>query len=285
MANKRKKKEEHINHERWLVSYADFITLLFAFFVVMYSISSVNQGKYRVLSESLITAFHTTTRSMQPIQVGKIAKSGPPPDHPIKGFPTLVHIRGMPASNVRIVTTASGSSHSRGNSVMQNIGVSIEKRLSALISAKLISVKVHREWVDIRIHTDILFPSGSSALAAKARPVIDRVAKAVHSLPLQIMVEGFTDNVPIHSKVFPSNWELSAARAASVVQQMIEQGVQPQYMAAVGYGKYHPIATNATSKGRSQNRRVELVLVARHKPLPKKATPTGLNVPPFAGNH
>jgi len=165
------------------------------------------------------------------------------------------------------------------------MGASIVKRLSALISAKLISVKVHKDWVDIRIHTDILFPSGSSSLVASARPIIARVSKAIQSMPLRIMVEGFTDNVPIHSKVYPSNWELSAARAASVVQQMIKNGLQPRHMAAVGYGKYHPIATNANAKGRAQNRRVELVLVARHKALPKKATPTGLSIPVLARKH
>lgn len=283
MAGKRRKKpEEHINHERWLVSYADFITLLFAFFVVMYAISSVNEGKYRILSQSLVAAFRTPPHSLDPIQIGKVEASAPPADAPLKSFPAPMQIKGLPQSMAAKVATPKPAA-APPSADMRKMGAAIEKRLSDLISSRIVSVNVHKEWVDIKINADLLFSSGSIVLAPSAKPVIQDVSHALHALPVQIQVEGFTDNVPIHSPIFPSNWELSAARAASVVHQMTENGIQPQRLAAVGYGQYHPVASNATPQGRAQNRRVELVVVAEHSQLPSKAMPTAFGRPQSPG--
>ncbi|MEJ2632063.1 MAG: flagellar motor protein MotD [Acidihalobacter sp.] len=283
MAGKRRKMpEEHINHERWLVSYADFITLLFAFFVVMYAISSVNEGKYRILSESLVAAFRTPPHSLEPIQVGKVEAAGPPADAPLKSFPAPMRLDGLPESMAPKLETPKRAARPAPPDI-RKMGATIEKRLSGLISSKIVSVNVHKEWVDIKINTDLLFSSGSIVPAPGAKPVIQDVSQALRSLPVQIQVEGFTDNVPIHSPIFPSNWELSAARAASVVHQMTENGIQPQRLAAVGYGQYHPVASNATPQGRAQNRRVELVVVAENTPLPSKAMPTAFMNPKYSG--
>lgn len=276
---RKKKHEEHINHERWLVSYADFITLLFAFFVVMYAISSVNAGKYRILSESLVAAFRAPTRSLQPIQIGKVQASPAPAPVPLRNFPAPLRLKGLPQSMASTTRPPAAAP----NANMLKMGAAIEKRLKGLIAAKLVSIKLHKEWVDIKIHTDILFASGSIRLSAAARPVIRHVSLALRSLPVQIMVEGFTDNVPIHTREFPSNWELSAARAATVVRLMSNSGVKPQRLAAVGYGKYHPVATNTTAKGRAQNRRVELVVVPQNAQLPSTAMPTALGKSAQAG--
>lgn len=270
----RNKSEEHENLERWLVSYADFITLLFAFFVVMYAISSVNVGKYRVLSEALVAAFHNVPRSLEPIQAGKIVAAGGPAVTPLQNFPAPVEVHKMPQSMAsETVLSAQQTSALRASqstdaevvateTVIRKIGTEIQHRLGNLVKQNLVSVNVHHLWIDIKINTDFLFSSGSIRLEPAATQIIKEVSKALAPLPNQIQVEGFTDDVPIHSLEFPSNWELSAARAASVVRLMAEFGVAPQRMAAVGFGQYRPVASNASAAGRSQNRRVDLVILA-----------------------
>ncbi|AOU98450.1 hypothetical protein BI364_11220 [Acidihalobacter yilgarnensis] len=280
----RKKAVEHENLERWLVSYADFITLLFAFFVVMYAISSVNVGKYRVLSESLVAAFHSVPRSLDPIQEGKVVASGPPATTPLQNFPAPVEMQNLPQSMMpKPLLPARQAAALRSaqapddqlattEAAIRAMGDEIQRRLGNLVKQNLVSVNVHRLWIDIKINTDFLFSSGSIRLAPTATQIIQEVAKALAPLPNRIQVEGFTDDIPIHSVEFPSNWELSAARAASVVRLMAEFGVGPQRMAAVGYGQYKPIASNATAAGRSQNRRVDLVVLAASKALEQAGT-------------
>ncbi|OBS09798.1 flagellar motor protein MotD [Acidihalobacter prosperus] len=275
----RKKAAEHENLERWLVSYADFITLLFAFFVVMYAISSVNVGKYRVLSESLVAAFHNVPHSLDPIQVGKVAATGPPATTPMQNFPAPMEMKGLPQTmmpapvlpprQAAALRSAQAPDEQLANTeaAIRAMGKEIQRRLGNLIDQKLVSVNIHRLWIDIKINTDFLFSSGSIQMPSSATSIIKEVARALAPLPNRIQVEGFTDDIPIHSLEFPSNWELSAARAASVVRLMAEFGVAPQRMAAVGYGQYRPVASNATAAGRSQNRRVDLVVLASGKTL------------------
>lgn len=274
-----KKSEDHINHERWLVSYADFITLLFAFFVVMYAISSVNVGKYRVLSESLVAAFRHPPRSIHPINPGEVQTSNPFSPSPLAAFPSPVIIQGLPQIQAPPEPPARSVPNTPKTTPIQKMGKIIEHKLRPLVSSGLISVQVHPNWVDIRIKADVLFPSGSARIDPTAVPVIEDVAKALRQLPVQVQVEGFTDNVPIHNSRFDSNWGLSAARAVSVVQLLIHNGMPPQRLAAVGYGKYHPIASNATPKGRAMNRRVELVVVAQNTAVPTRLLPS----PPQTG--
>jgi chemotaxis protein MotB len=290
---RKKKHEEHENHERWLVSYADFITLLFAFFVVMYSISSVNEGKYRVLSNSLVAAFRASPRSPTPIQIGKPLTTPTQPqsnlDRRLKlvhtfDLPLPIHDRGPKTGlgntrehNVRQshadkTGQPGGRRHggaaggdqpgSAGQLAVKEISARVETAMAGLISKHLIKVRSDKSWVQVEINTSILFPSGSATLSAAARPVLEKLATILKPFPNPIHVEGFTDNVPINTVEFPSNWELSAGRAATVVHLFTDAGVQPQRMAAVGYGQYHPAASNATAEGRSKNRRVVLVVYA-----------------------
>ena len=245
---RKKKHEEHENLERWLVSYADFITLLFAFFVVMYSISSVNEGKYRVLSDSLIAAFRNPPKSIQPIDMGSPSKS-PVLAHSKPGkTPSLVHVPNSPATNPR---------------VMQRIATQIEHALKPLIDKRLIHVHRDKLWVEVEINNKILFPSGSAELEPEAAPALNKLATVLDQFPNHIDVEGFTDDLPINTRVYPSNWELSAARAASVVHLFMNAGVAPKRMAAIGYGQYRPLASNDTEAGRAQNRRVVVVILAK----------------------
>lgn len=248
---RKKRREEHENLDRWLVSYADFITLLFAFFVVMYSISSVNEGKYRVLSDTMVAAFNTPPKTMQPIQVGQQGISGKPaPIHHNSASPTM-----QPGVIQQLAQTARSSD-------MAQMATNFEHALAPMIQKKLINVKHTDLWVEIEINTSILFASGSAQLESDAIPVLRQLADVLEKYPNAIQVEGFTDNVPIDTPIFPSNWELSAHRAASVVHLFMDQGVQPDRMAAIGYGEYRPIADNATPAGRRKNRRVVVVILA-----------------------
>lgn len=273
---RKQKHEEHENHERWLISYADFITLLFAFFVVMYAVSSVNEGKYRVLSDSLVAAFRSSARSMEPIQVGELSKSAKQPGL-VKG---LVDQGGsLKKYEERMLTPFNDSkattSHNQGESfnegtaegnkggteAIRRMADELEKAMSSLIQQDLIAVRRNDLWVEVEIKTSILFPSGSSKLQQEALPILSEIAKILKDFPNPIRVEGFTDSVPINTVAFPSNWELSAGRAASVVHLFTKQGVEPRRMASIGYGEYRPIADNSNAEGRNKNRRVVIVIL------------------------
>ena len=253
---RKKKKEEHINHERWLVSYADFITLLFAFFVVMYSISSVNEGKYRVLSDSISAAFDPSERGL-PIKFS----------NPLKA--------PIVSRSVQTSSDTADSTQSRNPSAYDKVEASeqdkvalkkivsrVEKGLAPLIDKKLVKINKNDLWIEIEIKSSILYPSGSAQLQSQAVPVLRKVAKIISEFDNQIQVEGFTDNVPIDTDEFRSNWELSAARAASVVHLFSRNSVKPQRMSAVGYAEFKPIAKNDTAKGRRKNRRVKIIVLS-----------------------
>lgn len=248
--------EEHENLERWLVSYADFVTLLFAFFVVMYSISSVNAGKYRMLSDALTTAFADPkdlhiNKSPNAISNGSVGVQ--PPEIPLPIKPVVPNsIEEMQAQ-----------------AQLDDVTKQIERVLAPFVQSDLIAVKRQGNWVEVEMKSGLLFSSGRSDLALESIPMLDRLSDVFKTLPNTIHVEGHTDNVPINTKEFPSNWELSAARAASVVHQLMKSGVDPAKMGAIAYGEYHPLADNSKEEGRYKNRRVVIVLqsqaVARYK--------------------
>jgi len=221
---KKKKHEEHENHERWLVSYADFITLLFAFFVVMYSTSSVNEGKFRAVSESAKAAFNPSHYSAKKISIGP-------------KFP-----------------------HQKTSAVQQRI-IAIRHVLKDLLKAKKVKIFQTAKGIVIRITDTALFDSGSAKIKEEVLPIIDRLAGVLSTMEEKIQVEGHTDNIPIRNSLYPSNWELSAARAASIVRRFVMQGVDPKRLVAIGYGQYHPIADNSTPEGRARNRRVDIVIL------------------------
>ena len=259
---RKKKHEEHENHERWLVSYADFITLLFAFFVVMYALSSVNEGKYRVLSDSLIAAFRNAPQSLKPIQIGEPVKAPPKvmPDSKPELKPIPPDTQPEEAREQKQEQEGKGGNRDRQN--LNKIQKQLEKSLGSLIERDLISVKRTGKGLEVEINSEILFDSGSALIQPKAVAVLTEVAAAVKDFPNAIRVEGFTDNVPIETSIFPSNWELSAGRAASVVHIFSDEGVDPFRLAAIGYGEFRPIALNTTAEGRRRNRRVVIVILS-----------------------
>jgi chemotaxis protein MotB len=212
---RKKPPEEHENLERWLVSYADFITLLFAFFVVMYAISSVNEGKYRVMSDSLVSAFKESPRSEKLIELA--------------------------TKNPELL---SGSGKPIGKMLQQpQIDAVAGERKKAAERMKKVAKNGEA----------VLQPQSMESLAAVAR-VLSQVENPVQ-------VEGHTDNIPINSLSFPSNWELSSSRAGSVVRLFTEQGVPAARMVAIGYADNRPVDTNATVEGRGRNRRVNVLIL------------------------
>ena len=294
MRRKRRHEEEHENHERWAIPYGDLLTLLLAFFVVMYSISSVNAGKYRVLSDSLYAAFRGQPRTLSPIEVGHkrvgsgadirmsiveqaalkgqprtLLDAGPPDIAPIPNEPN--HDDVPPPGDESGVRSATGPAHldsahaaqAAAAAVMLNkVADDVTQALSGLVKKKLVMVKRKQYWIEVDIRTDILFPSGSAQLAPSAVDIIRRLAAVLAQFPNPIRVEGFTDDVPIRTLQFFSNWELSAARAASVVHVFSERGVAPGRLAVVGFGDQHPVASNASAQGRNDNRRVSVVILS-----------------------
>lgn len=258
---RRHKHEEHANHEAWAIPYGDLITLLLAFFVVMYAMSSVNEGKYRVLSDSLVTAFNGAPSKLDPIQVGEqhagpatdpsVSLVQPPPISPPRT--SLQPIAMAQPTSIPIDPTQSDELASVANEV--------EQSMSDLIDRELITVRRHGNWVEVEIRTDILFPSGVATLSPPAEQVLQQLAETLKAFPNSIRVEGHTDNRPISTPAFPSNWELSAARAASVVHLFTRAGMDPARLAVIGLGENRPAQSNATADGRNANRRVLLVIL------------------------
>lgn len=236
---RRRHQEEHENHERWLVSYADFITLLFAFFVVMYSISSINEGKYKILSDTLVGVFNQPDRAVKPIPVGE--------ERPLTTEPEKMQDQ----------EEAQGDDPSKA---LQEISEAVKAAFGDLIKSDELKVRGNELWIEIELNSSLLFPSGDAIPNDTAFTIIEKVAKILAPYENPIHVEGFTDNLPIKTAQFPTNWELSTARAASIVRMMAMDGVNAGRLAAVGYGEFQPIADNATAEGRARNRRVVLVV-------------------------
>ena len=266
---RKKNHEEHENHERWLVSYADFITLLFAFFVVMYAVSSVNAGKYRVLSDSLVAAFNEPKKSFEPIQVGEIVKSATNASIEIVSKPTLIKVPIVTLSNQDTdkgnLPGAGFTSSPENARDIQKIADEVAEAMQQLVDMGLVAISVTDLWVEVDIKDSVLFPSGSARIRQEAIEVLTRVAAILADFTNPVRVEGFTDNVPINTPVYPSNWELSSARASSVVRLFEGHNISSTRLSAVGYGEYRPVAANDTVEGRAKNRRVVLAYVYRLK--------------------
>ena len=268
MARRKKRVEEHVNHERWLVSYADFITLLFAFFVVMYSVSSVNEGKYRVLSSTLDSAFNGSKKTMQPIQIGDILQNKALIDRLIElesaGDKPIPDLYAEETSQAAVVIEdddlVNEQQKIKESEVLEALGNQLTEALSPLIDRDLVSVEKNDLWVEVELNSNMLFGSGDANLSDEALRILWKVAKPIRKINNQVQVEGFTDNEPINTFEYPSNWELSAARAASVVHLFTKYGIKPKRLSAVGYGEHHPIVDNSTKAGRERNRRVVIVI-------------------------
>ena len=277
MARKRHH-EEHENHEAWAIPYGDLVTLLLAFFVVMYAISNVNEGKYRVLSDSLVAAFQGSPKTLEPVQVGE-KQVGSGADIAMSVVQQGM-LQGQPRSLLVVNQDAGTELHQFGGDSevpgpppehlpsaettrqLQQVANQVENAMSDLVARDLVVVRRHDFWVEVEIRTDILFPSGSATLSSAAIEALDQLAATLVTFPNPMRVEGHTDNRPISTAAFPSNWELSAARAASVVHLFTKRGVDPDRLAVIGLGENRPAVGNDTAEGRNANRRVVLVILS-----------------------
>lgn len=240
---RKKYHEEPDNHDRWLVSYADFMTLLFAFFVVMYAISSLNEGKYKVLSNSLNGAFGSALISSGKIPDGPIEKA-----IQIDPLSSAKHKNLIPLRKEREQMTA--------------VARDILAVLEPLVREGKVRVTQTSRGVAIEINASVLFAPGDAKLNEDSNLALKAIASVLKSDNHAIQVEGFTDNLPIKNSIFPSNWELSAVRASTVVRLFTENGVDENRMTAVGQGPKLPVGPNDTLEGRARNRRVTVTILA-----------------------
>jgi chemotaxis protein MotB len=272
---RKQKHEDHVNHEAWAIPYGDLVTLLFALFTVMYAMSSVNEGKFRVLSDAMIAAFNGAPRSMRPLNMGD-PEPGKGGEKPLVGITPTALIK---IKNQDTVTPIPKPQSEEMPSSLIRMERQVQDAMRALIDAKLITVKRESMWLEIEINTDILFPSGSGAFSSSAEPVLDKLAEVLKPFPNPIRVEGHTDDRPIHTAAFPSNWELSAARAASVVHQFTKQGIDPLRLEIVGFGEFHPRQANTSNEGRNANRRVAVLVLEAVSPTEATTARTTADTP------
>lgn len=273
MSRRAKRHEEHTNHESWAIPYGDLITLLLAFFVVMYAISSVNEGKYRILSDSLYAAFRGAPRTLEPVQAGdKQVGSGADihtsivqqqmligqPRKLLEAVPVKLRVAPERFAELQAHTEALAEA----SDALARVADQVERALEDLVRKKVVTVRRNDLWIEVEIRADILYESGSAQLEPNALGIIEQLATVLAPLPNAVRVEGHTDNVPIRTAVFYSNWELSAARAGSVVRVFANEGVAPARLAVVGFGEEHPLESNDTAQGRTSNRRVVIVILS-----------------------
>jgi chemotaxis protein MotB len=241
---RKKKHAEHVNHERWLVSYADFITLLFAFFVVMFAVSQVDAKKVGRFTESFsravgIDVFPEAGRSLLP---GDIPKVVPTTDTPSPSPPLPPELEALK---------------------FQLVELEREKQLPPGLQ-----FITRRNELVVRLSEKLLFDVGDDALKAPAVDAIKRVAATLAPRKVNVRVEGHTDDRPIKTARFRSNWDLSTARATAVVAVLVNDGFEPARLSAAGLAEFHPVAGNDTDEGRRQNRRVDVVVTVAHKETP-----------------
>ena len=263
---RRHRHEEHQNHEAWAIPYADLMTLLLAFFVVMYAVSVVNEGKFRVMSESLLQAFNGNSQVIAPPPASE-GQRQPAAAVPIRHSANRSNPVTLPLPLQRPPAPGRGGAES-----LHDIENQVRKALQPLIDRKLVVVRHTPNWLEIEIRTDILFPSGVAQLSDPANAVLRDLAAILARFANPVRVEGFTDDVPISNVLYPSNWELSAARAASVARLFSVAGIAPARLGIIGWGEMRPIADNATVEGRNQNRRVLVVVMSDRPAAPRDRT-------------
>ena len=261
--NKRRRRHEHTHEEhadeRWLLTYADMITLLMALFMVLFSISSVNTSKFESLQRAMQDAFSgkilSGGESIQ--QTGADTQANRP-----AATPPIPAIQAI----TQQLDAAKQQNKSKSAAKEQADFKALKQKIDAYAREHGLTDKlettVARRGLVIRLLTDkVLYDSGSATLNPAATPLLDRISSLLRTeFDHPIVVEGHTDDQPIAGAQYPTNWELSAARATAVVRYFIRDHVPPGRLAASGYGAMHPISTNATADGRARNRRVEIVL-------------------------
>jgi chemotaxis protein MotB len=259
-------RKTHVNHERWLVSYADFITLLFAFFVVLFAFAKADQKKQLEVSEAIDTAFQSL---------------GIFPDaarRPSEGASTAAGT-DKAAMPMNIVMGEDVLSPAKVKDDLDHIRRELEQTLSNQVATHTVSIKMGRDGLVISLREAGFFTSGSATPQPSTLATLRQVAASLGRSQYDLRIEGHTDNIPIHTGEFDSNWELSSARATHIARLFLDmKAMPPDRISASGYAEFHPVASNATADGRAENRRVDLVVLPRSRinfSVPGFPRPTG----------
>lgn len=253
----RKKHKHHSNHERWLISYADFITLLFAFFVVVYATSKADQKKQAAAAASINSAFRALGlfQSASPVNESQVATAA------------LATSQDAPVTPMNVVMGDEMLASPEAQQDFEPIKRQLEGLLSNQIAKHVVALRIGREGLIISLREAGFYYSGSTVPQPTSIATIGQIAKALRATPYDIRIEGHTDNVPIHTEQFDSNWELSTARATHMARLFIVgHQFAPVRLSASGYAEYHPATTNASVEGRAQNRRVDIIVLPRTTP-------------------
>jgi len=251
---RKKKHEKEANHERWLVSYADFITLLFAVFTTLYAMSQTDKKKVEEVMQSLRESFGYSTTSM----------GGKPAVIDAGNISIIPNLRPQvaPVPSRKQAAKSRQRSHAEEKDFLA-IKASIEAYLLKSGAQDKVSLSINRRGLVVSLKEAGFFDSGSATVKKGSGELLAMIAESLSQYSNPFRVEGHTDNVPIHSGQFHSNWELSTARATNIVHYLIETyEYDPDRMSAAGYGEYRPVAENSTDEGRAKNRRVDIVMLS-----------------------
>jgi chemotaxis protein MotB len=248
---KSRRTTDHVQRDRWLVSYADFITLLFAFFVVLYASSQADQRKQAQIAQSIQSAF---------VALGLF------PQKPADSHTADPHDPVAPV-NVLIGDDLAASPEVQQD--LRRLQNQLATALAAQVAQHNIALKLGRDGLVISLRESGFYDSGSALPHPQSKPTLDKVAATLGPTPYDVRIEGHTDNVPIHTPQFASNWELSTARATELARMLIvNYRFAPARLSAAGFAEFHPVASNDTPEGRSQNRRVDIIVLPRISVVP-----------------
>ena len=270
--SRRKKHPAHPNHERWLVSYADFITLMFAFFVVMYSSSQVDQRKVGKLAMAIQVAFQEL--GVFPASTSRVpaGSQSPMPFSEVQSIENAQRFSELGRIAPEVVAgPLAGAAQENGN--LANLQEELEQALAPEIIRHEVALRRVPDGLVVSLREIGFFESGSAELRANSVSTFNRIADLLSEREYRVRIEGHTDDVPIHTARFASNWELSTARATELVRLLIEKhGFAPARLAAAGYAEFHPVAANETEEGRALNRRVDIVILGKESPAVSEPT-------------
>ncbi|QQM76987.1 OmpA family protein [Aeromonas caviae] len=249
---------EHL--DRWLVSYADYMTLIFALFVVLYSVAIVNKEEYRAVIEGMTQAFNQAPRSDGLLE----GRGNALLDNPVSAAPSLLESQASASPSRAPIT---GTPVSQDGTALAQIDMQIQESIGALVDAGVVKLAQDDNWLTVELSSGLLFNSGSAFLGNNAAPVLDTLSGILKPVDNYVRVRGYTDNQPINNEIFRSNWTLSAARAEAVLNALVGKGVAPGRLAYEAYGEFSPFVDNGTEQGRLQNRKV-VVAISRFAWVP-----------------